>query len=562
MKIFRLNQTYRNIKRYRQIVAVFMKHGFGDIVERLKLELNIRLKKEIRKKVISEEVVYTNRPERMRRAFEELGGTFVKLGQMLSVRPDLVPQNFVKEFMKLQDTVKPFPFEKAMVQIESELDSKLDELFDYFDNVPLASASIAQVHKAITKDGDIVAVKVQRPNIHNVIETDINILLDLAKLLEKRIPESRLYNPVGIVNEFAKTIRQELDFVREARNMDKFKRNFEKDETIYVPNVYWDLTTSEVLTMEYIDGIKLKNLERIEKAGLDKKTIAINGAKAILKQVFEYGFFHADPHPGNIFVLENNVIVPIDYGMMGRLDDELQEMLGRILVGIIEQDADGIIKAFRKLNLIDDDINTRALKLDLIDFIDQYYPMPLSQLEIEKIMDQLFTTLSRHRINLPVDFTMMGRALAIEEGVGQMLYPDFDMISLAEPFIRELMFRRKFDIKRKIRDASKWYDEVSEFLESLPSDMSAVISKVKKGELNVKFEHKGLEELIHKLDKASNRLAFGMVVASLIVSSSLIIQSDKGPMLMGFPAIGVIGFLLAGTLGFWLIINILRSGRL
>lgn len=562
MRIFKLNQTYRNIKRYRQIIAIFMKYGFGDIVDRLKLELSIRLRKKIRSKDLSEDMVYTNSPEKMRRAFEELEGTFVKLGQMLSVRPDLVPPDFVKEFSKLQDTVQPFPFEQAVTLIESQLECHLDELFDEFDPTPLASASIAQVHRAKTKSGRDVAVKVQRPKIKRLIETDLSILSDLVRLIEKRIPESELYNPVGIVDEFARTIRQELDFIREGRNMDKFRRNFSENDTIYVPEVYWELTTDQVLTMEYIDGIKLKDFDRLEEAGVDKRIIAINGAKATLQQVFEHGFFHADPHPGNIFVLENNVIVPIDYGMMGRLDNESQELLERLLTAIIQQDVDDIIRVFRKMNLIDEDVNIRSLKIDLIDFIDQYYQLPLSQLEMGKIMDGMFTTLRRHHIKLTADFTMMGRALAIEEGVGKTLYPDFDMISLAEPYIRNLMIRRKLDLKRRIKRVSRWYNEFSELLDTLPSDLRSLISKVKKGELSVKFEHKGLEEPIRKLDRASNRLTFGMVIGSLIVGSSVVMQLDKGPMLLDFPAIGVIGFLLAGALGFWLAINILRSGKL
>ena len=306
-----MNQTYRNIKRYRQIITVFMKYGFGDVLDRLRLEFRIRMSRKISSKALSEEMTYTNRPEKMRRAFEELGGTFVKLGQMLSVRPDLVPPGFVAEFRKLQDDVAPFPSEQAVAVIESQFGSSLEDLFDDFDRTPLASASISQVHKAKTKGGRDVVVKIQRPTIRGLIETDISILSDLAKLIEKRIPESELYNPVGIVDEFTRTIRQELDFVREARSMDKFKRNFAEDDTIYVPKVYWELTTSHVLTMEYIDGIKLKDLEKLEKAGLDKRIIAINGARAILQQVFEHGFFHADPHPGNIFVLENNVIQQI-----------------------------------------------------------------------------------------------------------------------------------------------------------------------------------------------------------------------------------------------------------
>ncbi|MFQ6044491.1 MAG: ABC1 kinase family protein, partial [Candidatus Poribacteria bacterium] len=285
MRIFKLNQTYRNIKRYRQVIAVFVKYGFGDILDKLRLEFHIKLGRKIHRKALPEKMVYTSSAERMRRAFEELSGTFVKLGQMLSVRPDLIPPDFVAEFSKLQDAVPPFPFEQAQALIESQLSRPLEELFDDFLKTPLAAASIAQVHRAKTKSGHDVAVKIQRPGISDLIETDLHILFDLAQLIERRIPEGQLYNPVGIVDEFAQTIRRELDFIREGRNMDKFRQNFEGNDTIYVPKVYWELTTSQILTMEYIDGIKLKDLEKLEAAGLDKRIIAINGAKAILQQI-------------------------------------------------------------------------------------------------------------------------------------------------------------------------------------------------------------------------------------------------------------------------------------
>lgn len=571
MRILKLNQTYRNIKRYRQIIAVFMKYGFGDILDRLRLEFHIKLGRKLRKKALPEEIVYTSSAERMRRAFEELSGTFVKLGQMLSVRPDLIPPDFVAEFSKLQDAVPPFPFEQAQALIESQLSrpcaeglrriAPLEELFDDFDPTPLAAASIAQVHRAKTKSGHDVAVKIQRPGISDLIETDLQMLFDLAQLIERRIPESQLYNPVGIVDEFARTIRRELDFIREGRNMDRFKQNFEWSDTIYVPKVYWELTTSQILTMEYIDGIKLKDFEKLEAAGLDKRTIAINGAKAILQQVFEHGFFHADPHPGNIFVLENNVIVPIDYGMMGRLDDESREALGQLLEGIVRQDVDKIIKVFLEIGLIDENMNAKTLKLDLMDFIDQYYQAPLHQLEIGKVLEHLLEILRKHRIKFPADLIMMGRALAIEEGVGQTLYPDFDMASLAEPYVRKLMLK-KFDPRRRIKRLSRLYDDLESLIKILPSDLKVILAKVKKGELNVKFEHKGLEDLIHELDQSSNRLTFGMVIAALIIGSSLIMHSGKGPMFLGFPAIGVIGYLMAGVMGLWLVVNILRSGKL
>jgi len=451
--------------------------------------------------------------------------------------------------------------DQAKKEIEMQLGKPVEELFTSFNEVPLAAASIAQVHRAVTTNGKQVVVKIQRPHIRNVIETDLNILFDLAGLIERHIPESELFNPRAIVQEFASTIRSEMDFIREGRNIERFRRNFAEDDTVYVPAVFWELTTERVLTMEYIDGIKVSELEKIENTGLDRKIIAVNGAEAILKQVFEYGFFHADPHPGNIFILPNNVIAPIDYGMMGSLDDELMEAAGNLLTAIVKKDVNKIIRVFNDIRVIETSMDVRGLKTDLTDILDRYYQIPLYQLDIGKVVEELMEIIRKHHIMLPPDLALMAKALITEEGVGRVLDPDFDFFALATPYVKKLMVR-KLDPRRNLKEFVSLLEDFSRLVKTLPEDLREIIGKIKRDNLNIKFEHRGLEHFILELDKASNRLSFSLIISALIVGSSFIIQIDKGPFVFGFNFIGVSGYLIAAILGLWLVIAIIRSGKL
>jgi len=561
MQANKFTRTYRNLKRYRQITTILLRYGFDDMLGKLKIDYYIQLSKKIIPKFKAQELETITTAERLRLALEELGPTFVKLGQMLSVRPDLVPENFINQFKKLQDEVPPFPVDQAKKEIEMQLGKPVEELFTSFNDVPLAAASIAQVHRAVTTNGKQVVVKIQRPHIRNVIETDLNILFDLAGLIERHIPESELFNPRAIVQEFASTIRSEMDFIREGRNIERFRRNFAEDDTVYVPAVFWELTTERVLTMEYIDGIKVSELEKIENTGLDRKIIAVNGAEAILKQVFEYGFFHADPHPGNIFILPNNVIAPIDYGMMGSLDDELMEAAGNLLTAIVKKDVNKIIRVFNDIRVIETSMDVRVLKTDLTDILDRYYQIPLYQLDIGKVIEELMEIIRKHHIMLPPDLALMAKALITEEGVGRVLDPDFDFFALATPYVKKLMIR-KLDPRRNLKEFVSLLEDFSRLVKTLPEDLREIIGKIKRDNLNIKFEHRGLEHFISELDKASNRLSFSLIIAALIVGSSFIIQIDKGPFVFGFNFIGVSGYLIAAILGLWLVIAIIRSGKL
>jgi ubiquinone biosynthesis protein len=555
---FRPRETYRDVKRYSHVATVLAHHGFKDLLDRLTARYRVTR----RGKPFAEERVSQGLAtgERLRLVFEELGPTFIKLAQILSSRPDILPPEFIKELSKLQDDVPPFPFVETKVLIETQLGRPLSELFTSVEEKPTAAASLAQVHRVKTLSGDEVAIKVQRPGVEKIIETDIRILRELAGLAERHVPESRYFEPVRLVDGFARTIRHELDFVREGRNIDRFRAHFAGTPTVYIPKVYWDLTSPKVLATEFINGIKISDVQRLEDAGLDPKTIAVNGADLILKEIFELHFFHADPHPGNLFVLDDNVIAPVDFGMTGAIDDETAGRMSGIFIAVLEKDVDTLVSLLRTIGVVEELEDYRGFKIEVRDLLERYYGVPLHRLYIGTIIEELMSVIRRYRLRLPPDFAMIAKALLVSEGVGRILYPEFNIIEIARPYARKLLLQR-FDPARQLHELSKTAAETFAFFKALPSDMREILFMIRKGKLAIKFEHRGLERLIGELDRSSNRISFAMVIAALIVGSSLIFQTGVGPKLFGYPVLGLGGFLLASILGIWLLISIMRSGR-
>lgn len=554
----RVQQRYEEIKRYGCIIRVFMRYGFGDLLQRLRVSRISWRKIFIRQRPAFQDL---SAPERLRLAFEELGPTFIKLGQLLSARPDILSAEFVKEFNKLQDRVQPFPFSQAKLLVETQLGHPLEHSFGSFEEEPLAAASLAQVHRAVTKQGEKVAVKVQRPGVEQVIDTDIRILRELAGLLERHVPESRYYEPVAVVDEFARSIQRELDFLREARNIERFRKRFASDSTIYIPRVHWDLTTSKILTLEFIDGIKISDMEKLEAAGLDRKRIATNGANLILKELFECHFFHADPHPGNLFVLPLDVIAPVDFGMMGVVDEEMAEKLAGVLIAVVKNDPDALADLLIQIGIVAAPMNRTAFKLELADFMDKYYELPLERLILKAIIDDLMAIARRHRLRFPPEFLLMARALVMSQNVGSMLYPEFNLIEHARPYVQKLMLRR-LDPARVLKELSKTLGDTLSMLKAAPAEVSEILSKMSKDQLGIRFEHRGLERLIGEIDRATSRLSFAVVISALVIGSSMVSQMELGPRLFGYPLLGIVGFLAASILGIWLLVSILRSGKL
>jgi len=560
-KIGVIGRTYRHLNRYRQILTVLFKYGFGDLVDVLKIEQYLEIGLQMISRKRREQVDRLTRSERVRMALEELGPTFIKLGQVLSTRPDLIPVEFVEELSKLQDHVPPFAYAEVAQIIESELGAAPGDIFQHFDETPRGAASIGQVHRARLKDGEEVVVKVQRPGIRKTIEVDLEIMLHLASLMERHLEEFQVNRPVRIVEEFARTLEKEIDYTIEASHIERFARQFIDDATVYVPKVFRETTTERVLTMEYIDGVKASEIDRIEEEGLDRKIITSRGADLILKQVFDHGFFHADPHPGNIFVLPGNVLCYLDFGMMGSIDRQSREDFADLIHSVTRRDESRAMRALLTLTQYDEEPDTRLLARDLSDFMGQHLYKPLKDLQMEKLLHQLMELISRHRLQIPPDLFLMMKALAIVEGVGLSLDPDFEMINQAAPFIQRVKMEQ-FHPKRVASDIMRSGTELVRLIQEIPGELRELLRQMKRGKVKMEFEHRGLEPMLATHDRTSNRIAFSIVIAALIVGSALIVLSKTPPFLFGIPVIGIIGFVTAGVMGVWLLIAILRKGRL
>jgi len=560
-KIGIIGRTYRHLSRYRQILAVLFKYGFGDLIDVLKIDQYIEVGLQMISRKRREPMGKQARSERVRMAFEELGPTFIKLGQVLSTRPDLVPVDFVEELTKLQDEVPPSPFEEIGQIIQLELGSPPEELFEVFEKAPLASASIGQVHKARFADGEEVAVKVQHPGIRKTIEVDLEIMLHLATLMERHIEELSLHRPVKIVEEFAKTIEKEMDYSIEATNMERFAGNFLDDPTVYVPKVFRETTTERVLTMEYVEGIKVSEIDRLEMAGLDRKAICARGTDFLLKQVFNYGFFHADPHPGNIFVLPNNVICLLDFGMVGVVDRYTREEFVDLVDSVVSQDELRATRVLLKITSYDDEPDIRLLEREVADFMGRHLYKSLKDIELGKLLKHLLELASRHRLRFPPDIFFMMKAFGTIEGVGLQLDPDFDMIAQTAPFIEQIKLAR-FAPQRISEDIFRISGELLQFIQKFPRDMLEITRLIRQQRLSVKFENQSLEVMLGTYDQISNRISFSIIIAALVIGSALIVISEIPPLIYGISMIGIFGFLAAALMGIWLLVAILRRGRL
>ena len=562
LPILRVNRNIRTIRRYRTILGVLIKYGFGHFVEQLNIDYYLELgKRLVTLDKIPKDLERLSQPQRLRLVMEELGPTFIKLGQLLSTRPDVLDNAYILEFSKLQDKVPAVSFEEINAQIQRELGYPAEELFAEFSTKPLAAASIAQVHRGKLKSGEEVVFKVRRPGIVKIVETDIDVLMGLAYLIEQHVPTMALYDPVGLVKEFRRSIMRELNFTREGRTVDRFAVNFAESETVYTPKIFWDYTGDIVLTMEYVDGIKISALEELTAQGYDLKEIARRGADAFLKQVLDFGLFHADPHPGNVFILPDQVICMLDYGMVGRLGQDLKDQLIDLLQALLNRDVNRIISQLLYSGELTDDSDMKNLRRDLHDFIEDYYDIVLQDIKVGKLLTEFIEILTHHRIHFPADFMILAKALVIMEGVGRQLDPEFNMINHMRPYVNKLVFER-FSPKNISEQAGRIVQAYSSLAKNLPQDIKEFVNRLNRNQFKIDLEHRGLEKLVTDLDRSSNRVSFAVVIGSLIVGSSLVMQIDKGPMILGFPLLGLLGYSIAGFLGLWLAIGILRSGRL
>ncbi len=542
MSLYELIKTRKHRTRLREILHVFYEEEFGVLLSKIYLHKHLPFKKRIRARVVKDSSVSPQ--ERLRHAFERLGPTFVKFGQLLSLRPDLIPPEYVEEFEKMQDKVPQFPFTQAKKIIETELGKPLNKIFISFNQKPVASASISQVYKA--KIGNqTVAVKVQRPGIQKIMEEDIEIMYMIAKLLEKHIPGAQDYPIKETIHEFEKWTIKELNFRIESYYAQRIAKNFEGSKILKIPKMYKDISTSKVLVMEFIDGIPLHNVEEIKRKKINLKTVIRNGYYAALKQVFVDGFFHADPHPGNILVLPGGKIGLIDFGILGHFDKKLKRDALDLLKSFIDNDAEKAIRVLLRTNP-SSDIDVEAFSKDIRDIFEELQCTPINELQIGSLVKEAITAANKHHLRIPPDFVLYGKTLAIVEGIALRYQPDFDFQKETKEMFKELL-DYEFFAKEAIDQAKTKLSEYKDLADKFPETALELMEKAKKFKFSINVEDEDIKILSLEMEKSSGNIALGFIVAALIVGSALIMQTEKWQFMSS------VIFMVAGVLGVWLI---------
>lgn len=539
----------RDLPRYRQILATLARYGYQDVVAALRLEGIVR---PLERAALGEAAAGLDRPRRIRLICEELGPTFVKLGQVLSTRRDLLPEGYTNELAALRDDVRPFPSEQAEAILVEEYGRPLAACFAEFDPVPIAAASISQVHRATLHDGRIVALKVRRPDIPKLVAADLDILKNLAQLAERHLPALAVYRPLSLVREFERTIKREMDFSVELRTIRRCQSQFAGDPTAHIPFVVEEFSTPRVLAMEFIGGVRVDDLEGLRALGIDPAEVAGRGAGVLIKQIFQYGFFHADPHPGNLRVLPGGVVAPLDYGMFGQLDQRTRERIADLLIALMAQDVDGVLKALDDLDIRGEDVDAGELRRDVGELVQTYCDLSLESIDLSVLLGELVALVRRHRLMIPPDLVLLIRSLVTIEGTGRALDPKFDIAARLKPRLQKLAMRR-FSPSRMMRQATAAAQDVQRIATLLPDLLSHSLESIKRGELNVKFDLHGFERLVRQLTRAANTLAVGIVIAGLLVSSSLIYHG-------GATSLAQVGYGLGVALSLWLVWNMSRGG--
>lgn len=550
MSVLSILTKTQDVQRLRQIFTVLIKHGYGHIIERL----GLRDSRFLGIIIPTPSTKPASNPERLRQVLEELGPTFIKLGQILSTRPDLVPPAYIDEFSKLQDNVPPFPYKEAVNQIRMELGVEIEEIFTDFDPNPIASASLAQVHKANLQNGACVAVKIQRPDIKPLIESDIDLLYLLARLVEKSIPELKLYSPRRIVREFERAITRELDFTIEAANAERFRRNFRLDRELYFPKVYGELSGKKTLTMEFIEGVKITDAYLY---GYDPKLIARRGLRAVVEMVFRDGFFHADPHPGNILVIEGSRLAYLDLGLAGRVSEEIRDTMLLLILSIIREDFEEVVRIFYKIGIKEDDVDMSEFRADVIDICEKHFGKPLKYMEFGAFIKDILEGAFRHRIRIPLEYALMCKALITMEGVGKKLDPDINIFEESHPYLVEI-FKKRYSLDRVSRDLAKSVVTLSRTIQETPPQLKGILDNLEGGRFKIRVEDTGAERSASTWERIINRLILSLMTSTLIISSFLLILLGRSSWTA---LLGILGFLAAGFLGFWVMFSILKSQR-
>lgn len=574
----------RDLGRLHEIASVLIRYGFGDMVRRMGMASVLERAGHVLFWKHADELAHLEPPARLRRALEELGPTFIKLGQVLATRVDLFEPEWIAEFSKLQDSAPPLPYADIQQQLGEDLGAPPGEIFAAFDPEPVAAASIAQVHRARLEDGSEVVVKVRRPDIRPTIEADLRWLMRLAELIESEYPELRNFHPLEVVRQFEQSLRRELDFASECRHAERIAGNFagytDQDAVplpatvhsasdtipgsivtslpiIVIPRVYWQWTGERVCVQEFIAGIPGRDLAAVDRTGLDRRILARRGAHAVLKMIVEDGFFHADPHPGNVFYLPGNRIAFIDFGMVGRLTEERREQIIRLLLGMVRHEPGRVTDVMLDWSG-EGAVDEEKLTQEILDFVDQYHGTPLKQLSIGAMLSDMVAILRGHRIALPADLALLVKGFLSLEGMGRELDPDFDMAGEALPMLERIL-RARYTPGALFKRGWRSTLETLALITDLPHDLSRLLRAARRGRLEIHIDVTHLKHVGNQLDGAANRLVIGVVVAALIIGSSIVMTVPGGPTMLGLPLFGLIGYLGAAAGGVWLLLSILKS---
>jgi len=549
----------RDLGRLHDIASILIRYGFGDAVRRVGLSTALEKAGKALHWKDAEQYARMEPPQRVCKALEDLGPTFVKLGQLLSTRSDLFSQEWIIEFEKLQDHVPAVSFDKLRVQLEEDLGTQPEEIFPYLETQAMAAASIAQAHRAQLADGTDVILKIRRPGIRPIVESDLRLLERFAEMAETEVEGIQRFQPRELVRQFSRSLRRELDLAGECRNAERISNNLKDDPSIIVPKVYWSWVSERLNIQEYIDGISGRDLKAVDEANLDRKLLAKRGANAVLKMVLEDGFFHADPHPGNVFYLADEDIAFIDFGMVGHLSEERRYQVVDLIYGMVERKTQIVVDVLLDWSS-SFQVDTEALSNEVDAFIDQYHGVPLKQLSLTGMLTDLMTILREHQLSLPPDLALLVKALITLEGMGRQLDPDFDMVSEIHPFLRRTLLSR-YSPDALVKRGWQSLTSMLNLLSSLPKDFHVLIKSARRGVLQVKVDVTRLDSFAERLDGAASRLTVGTVTSALIIGSSIVMTIKGGPTLFGLPMFGLIGFIGAAIGGIWLLLSIWRSGK-
>lgn len=557
----RFKKTIKNIMRIRQILHLVFYHGFGQFLDGTKLSYVVGFGKKIT--TLGRAKFRSKLPPqvRFRKLLEELGPTFVKIGQFLSSRPDLIPETFITELKKLRDQVPPFPSVETENRFETEFGKKISDVFTSFDSTPVAAASIAQVHSGYLKTGKKVAIKVKRPDISHIITTDLNIIKWFASVLEKYNEEAKRFNLIILAEEFSDQIIKELDFVLEATYMSKFKEYFEKNKDVIIPAVYWDYTSDNIIMMSYHDGIPIDNMKKLEEYHINTAHISEIGVDIYLKQVFEFMFFHADPHPGNFLITHHNELVILDFGIIGKIDNKLLKHLSIVFLSLINLDVEQLVKELLHFGIIKEDVNLRKVKNDLLDILLPIYGKNIDNIDLTKIAMGLLSLGRKYNFYFPVEYILIIKTFVFMESIGRNLNPDFNVLNFMKPYAKKVIFKSYMPeyILKRVMSNTKNFAAV---VERMPDDYTSIIDKLLQDKLNINITHENMDDFIAHMNKRTNRLSFSIIIASVILATSAIIISDVGPRLFALPAFGILGFTIAAILALLFSIGVFKSGKL